>query len=368
MSGGGTARRRLAALALGLVVAFVLAEVLLRLAGVAEPYVTKRLLENLDDPSVRYHCYASNPHGEMRGLPDLARGKWRLREELHPPVNVPLDRADETPWCVEYRTGATGVRGAAPTPVPAPGVVRIAGIGDSFAYGDGVPQDRTLFAHLERALGDDIEVLNCAQSGADLELDVRTLEWVVGAYRPQRAVVVFVPNDVALSDELRARQDDAYDLINVRAAGDAPWPQRVSRVARLVSAASAMRSLSDDTLALYRDSYDPAVNGENLDRLQGTLRALASLSGGQSVLVLYPLMLGFEDGYPLQDVHDRVRAMAEREGLRVLDLAPAFDGRDTEALWVHPVDHHPNGAAHAIAAEALARWLRDDVPGFLPPR
>jgi hypothetical protein len=30
------------------------------------------------------------------------------------------------------------------------------------------------------------------------------------------------------------------------------------------------------------------------------------------------------------------------------------------------VDHHPNGEAHGIAATAIAAWLRDEVPGFLP--
>ena len=87
------------------------------------------------------------------------------------------------------------------------------------------------------------------------------------------------------------------------------------------------------------------------------------------MLVLYPLMFGFEGGYPLQFVHDRVREMAEAEGLAVLDVAPVFDGQSTRDLQVHPVDHHPNGRAHGLAARALAEWLRSDVPGFLnPPR
>ena len=51
----------------------------------------------------------------------------------------------------------------------------------------------------------------------------------------------------------------------------------------------------------------------------------------------------------------------------VLDLAPFFEGRKTSALQVHPADHHPNGKAHRIAAEAIVGWLRDEVPGFLAP-
>jgi hypothetical protein len=278
-------------------------------------------------------------------------------------VDVPLSQADETPWCVEYRSGSTGVRGAAVSPYPSPGRVRIAGIGDSFAFGDGVPEDRTLFAQLQRELGAGFEVLNCGQSGADLELDVRTLEWVAGTYRPQRAIVVFLPNDVRLSPALLARQDQVFDLINLRAenatpGGEPPWYMRLSRVTRLLGGMGELRGVTRDTLALYRDAYDPAHNAENLAEFESHLRRLAQISPGNVALVLYPLMIGFEDGYPLQHVHDRVRKLAESTGLPVFDLAPAFAGRDTESLWVHDVDHHPNGVAHGIAARAVAEWLQ----------
>jgi len=364
--------RRVAAIAVGAVMALLLAEGFLRVFDVAPLLVTTQLLENLDDPSVRYQCYSSNPNGEFQALPDVSAGRWRLRKALAPPVDMPLDRADDTPWCVEYRHRSFGVRGPAAAQVPPPGVLRIAGIGDSFAYGDGVPEDRTLFAHLARELGDGVEVLNCAQSGADMALDVKTLEWAIGHFVPQRAIVVFVPNDVHLSPALKERESDVFDLINVRAAetqdGAGPWYVRASHVARLLGTFGDLQQTSADTLALYRDAYDPDENGDGLALLRADFRNLSALSGGSSVLVLYPLMVGFEDGYPLQDAHDRVRAMAEEEGLRVLDLARTFAGRDTESLWVHDVDHHPNGTAHAIAAKALAAFLRDDVPGFLSRR
>jgi hypothetical protein len=44
----------------------------------------------------------------------------------------------------------------------------------------------------------------------------------------------------------------------------------------------------------------------------------------------------------------------------VLDLFDAFRGRDGPSLWVHPTNQHPNEEAHAIAAEALGRFLREE--------
>lgn len=356
----------------GVAASLLVAEGALRVLDVAAPPVTTRQLDNLDAPGTTFHCYASNPHDEFRPLPDLTHGRWRLTKRLVTPVELPLDRAAETPWCVEYRNGSTGVRGPAVAPLPAPGTLRIAGIGDSFAYGDGVPEDRTLFAQLQQELGPGFEVLNCGQSGADMELDLRTLEWVSGNYAPQRAIVVFLPNDVRLSPELQARQSGVVDLINLRAenattSGASPWSVH-SRLTQLLAGAGSLDDVTRQTLSLYRDAYDPAKNGENLQRLEADLRRLAQLSRGGVALVLYPLLIGFEDGYPLQHVHDRVRKMAEAAGLPVLDLAPAFAGHDTASLWVHDVDHHPNGAAHQIAAQALATWLRSELPQFLEGR
>ena len=364
---------RLAAIGVGLALAFVCAEGLLWIVGASAPPVTTQKLENLDDPTVHYHCYATNPNGEFQPVPDVSTGRWKLQKTLLPPVEIDLERLDETPWCVEHRAAATGVRGAAVTPFPMPGNIRIAGIGDSFAHGDGVPEDRTLFADLQQELGDGYEVLNCGRSGADLELGVQTLEWVATTYNPQRAIVVVLPNDVRLSDELFARQSLVFDLINIRAehmgdGSEQPWYLRGSRVTRLLATWSAMGRVSDDTLQLYRDSFDPAINGANIDRFRAQMQRLTAFPRGSVVVVLYPLMIGFEDGYPLQSVHNGIRAMAEADGLPVLDLAPAFAGQDTESLWVHDVDHHPNGKAHAIAAKALAEWLRGDVPEFLNPR
>lgn len=370
MSAKASWRRRVVAVALGVVVALAAAEGLLRVTGVGVPHETSRTLLNQHDESVWYQCYDSDPNGELRPVPDVSSGRWRLLRNTIPAEPLPLERLPETPWCVAYHSGSQGVRGKAVTPVPAPGRLRIVGVGDSFAHGDGVPEDLTLFAQLQRELGERVEVVNCGLSGADLERTVRVLDWAVGAYRPDRAIVVFIPNDVQLSPDLEARQDLVYDLINVRAeqAQSEPSPLEALRLVRLVTGALRMRRVTAATLDLYRDMYDPAQNGPALDRLRGELRNVVAMSGDGSVLVLYPLMSGFEQGYPLQFVHDRVRAMAEAEGLHVLDLAPAFAGQSTRRLQVHPVDHHPNGKAHGIAARALAEWLREDVPGFLTPR
>ncbi len=366
----GRRRRRLVALVVGVVVALLVVEVVLRVAGVAPPAVTKIRLVRDGDRSVLWDCYPTNPHGDFEALPDTSQGRWRATKMLDPPVDVPLADLAATPWCVEVLHGALGVRGPAVRSVPAPGVLRIAGIGDSFALGEGVPFGKTLFVRLQDELGDGHQVLNCAQSGADLELDVSTLEWAVPAYRCPRALVVFVPNDVALTDALRERQGKVYDLINLReehlhGGAERPWYVGASRLVSLLHSWRERSRITEETLAGYRDAYDEAHNAANLAALDRALRRLAAQPTCRVALVLFPLMIGLDADYPLAGVHAKVADMARAAGLPVLDLVPAFAGQDAADLHVHVADHHPNGRAHAIAAEAIAAWLRSDVDGFL---
>jgi hypothetical protein len=353
-------RRRVGAACVGVVAAFVLAELVFRALGLGATTTPKSLLRNADDPTVQYHCYPSNPSGDFRPLPDVSRGHWTLTRLLSPTVDAPLSALPETPWCVEYSKPDRMVRGPAVAEFPRPDVVRIAGIGDSFALGEGVPVEKTLFADLQKMLGPGVEVLNAGESGADAELNLRRLEYLTLNYHCPRALVIFNLNDVELTPQMRAPLDGAYDLVNLRAKQlDServrPWYQSVSHVAAFFAEAAEVREVTKVTVRSYLDAYDPALNAANLAALAEVFRRMAD--GGAAVgIVVYPMMYRLDD-YPLQPCHDQVMRMARDAGMPVLDLAPAFRGMNADSLHVHPLDHHPNARAHEIAARAIADWI-----------
>ncbi len=361
---------RCVAVLLGVLVALVLVEGVVRLTGLAPPIATKRLLVRGDGRQLQYHCYPDNPSGAFQRVPDVGDGMgwlyYEMRAELKP---LPIASLSESPWCVEYRREIEGVRGPRIRQFPTDGVVRLAGVGDSFALGEGVPFEDSLFAQMQQLAGDGVELVNVGRSGADFDLDVTVTEWAFDQLSSNAVVIVFVLNDVQLSDELKARHEAVFDLINVRAAeladGTArPWWARVSRVGHLFDQRARIAAIGERTIANYRDAYDPAHNGAALDALRAQFQALAAKSEQPVALVLYPLMFGLAD-YPFAGVHEQVAAMARDAGLPVLDLAPAFAGEDESDFWVHPVDHHPNSQAHGIAATALVEWLRVELPHFL---
>jgi hypothetical protein len=357
------ARRRIAAAVVGVVAALLLAEVAFRATGIGLPAVTKCRLrrEDFAPGELVYGCYPTNPNDEFQPAPDVSRGTWRLMKLLVPPVELPLTDLAKTPWVVEYRRDGPDVRGPAAAESPAAGVVRFAGMGDSFAMGEGVPLERTLFAQVAKELGPGYEFLNAGVSGFNTDGEIRELEFVAPHYHCTRAIVVYCLNDVALSPAIEARMKDAYDLVNLRGAmlenDDRPWYRRAFRTAEFFAAAGEVRQIARDTVAGYLDAYDPSKNGPNLAALEAQFRRLATWPGCRVGLVIYPMMYELDGPYPLAPCHDEVARRAKAAGLPVLDLAPVFAGRKTAPLQVHPIDHHPNGRAHEIAAKAVAPWI-----------
>ena len=75
------------------------------------------------------------------------------------------------------------------------------------------------------------------------------------------------------------------------------------------------------------------------------------------MLVLWPLFVGLEHGYPFGEAHREITSFCRRAHIPCMDLLDVLQGRDTDSLIVHELDRHPNAEAHELAARALAPWL-----------
>lgn len=359
-------------MALGLVGALVVIELALWFVGF-EPSmpVSKRYLVHEDAlTNESYLCYESNPQGAFEPVPEIWHGRWRLMSTMLPPERLPLDDLRQTPWCVRYQLNSYGFRETELAPLPATGVTRLALVGDSFVFGEGVPDDQTLSRQLAPLLGSSVECLNAGRPGMNTAQEVARVRQLVDEWQIHRAVVVFIANDIGLAPELARRQKYIFDLMNFR---DQPWQAHErsrwlgsSRLWRMAGWKWDLARVTRDTIRWYQDSYDPRFNAAELDNLAGQFHALARVPECPAALVLFPLLEGLDGDYPLANVHRRVQGLAEQAGLPVLDLAPEFAGQPTAELWVHPTDHHPNGRALSLAAAAIAEWL-PTISGFLPP-
>jgi hypothetical protein len=368
----GVVAFRFLSVIIGLTGGLLLAEAVLWIAGIEPPRLRgKQTLVRRSETGNYYHCYASNPNQEFQPVPvEAEEESWELLDNQLRKNQVPIEWLEKTPWCVEYEVSSQQIRDREyQVPLPT-GVTRIAMVGDSFVYGEGVPFEAILPKRVESLLGEGFEVVNGGRSGIGTHAEVQMLRGPVQRFGCSRAIVVFIANDVELTGRLKQRQKFINDLINVReeyltAHESRIWYTGHLRTLHFLGAFLEMRRIRQETIQWYLDSYDWRYNAENLNQLNADFRAMTAIPGCQVVLVLYPLIEGLEKGYPLAAVHQRVSSLAGEANLPVLDLAEVFQGMDTQSLQVHPCDHHPNGKAHDIAGRAIVQWLRDEVPGFL---
>lgn len=99
---------------------------------------------------------------------------------------------------VRYRTNDLGLRGPTPPPDEMPKRTRIALLGDSYAFGLGVPEDATIGAWIERTLrasGHAVDVLNLGTPAHHTGQETAWLERVAPALDLDVVVLLFYDND-----------------------------------------------------------------------------------------------------------------------------------------------------------------------------
>ncbi len=251
-------------------------------------------------------------------------------------------------------------------------------LGDSFAFGEGLPSSETLWTHLGAAQTE-ANVVSFAARGAHLEEVVRQAQAALASPAPpdgriDRAIYFWNLNDVVeqppdesegpVSSEMYlAAVDDARYLME-------RWGphNRFEHLAALTRTWWAMRQrmarawVSERTEILYRSLYLDDSNALGRARTLVLLRSLRDMFATRGVtldIVLYPLLVKEEDGsYPFAPLNDVVLDWCQAEGLNCHDGTRAImEAGPLDELIVHPRDRHPNGRANA----AMARYVVDNV-------
>lgn len=269
---------------------------------------------------------------------------------------------------VQGTTNAQGFRGPE-VPLERGSALRIACLGDSYTFGEGVGDDETwpaqLAGELARARPElEFEVLNCGVNAYDTRQEVRALETRVLPYAPDLVLLAFFLNDAAIRDTGEflgheyGKPSALYRTLTTNPAVRSlrGWSRLLDGLADRVVRYEYLVFLGESRSRLYgEDSPGWRAAREELARAQ----SLCDAAGVRFAVVLYPLL--FRNGEHLAS-HDAYRTVAEacrERGIHVLDLEPAFADADVDRLRVHPADSHPNGAGHRIAAAAIAAHLAE---------
>jgi hypothetical protein len=333
-------RLRAAARAAGIAAVTLIAmEVAVRLSGFAE--------RHFEDPIYEPHPAAEIPYVLKSGLVD-ARGRGLSRvstDELglrtpHPERRLEAKREGE---------------------------LRIAFVGDSGTFGEGVVRSEDTFvARLEELFGEargegTVRTFNFAASAYSVREMAATLEHRVLAVEPDWVVMVIIPHDLVLARTPKVGPDG--HLVD-RAFADDGRPAGPARLAREVLRRShfayVLRELRESALPRGAEVMTALERGEIPESYAYVrrFRDLARANGVRHLVVMRPG--GREEPVPVAALVARMR----QDEIDALDLSAIRRDLTHAQFRASRFDGHPSAEAHRRIADALAAYfLESDVRG-----
>lgn len=364
-------RRRGLALVCGLVVAGCLGEGTVRLLGWGAP------VQGVD---VQLAWEVSAPEG--------ARSPFRYHDTL-PDVTLAPGVTGRMVYrsvvdggvvhAASFTVSPEGLRGASPEE-GARDRRRVLVVGDSVTFGQGVEDDETYVAALEREAPRAVQTLNAGVPSWDLRSETAWLDAQGWALAPDLVVLGFYVNDVAPSPRAVPEALERTPPRRAPAWARAPrtlrrWSHLLNFAARRLEAERLARAyLPEPSAGDPRRSYLDDLRRQ-FDR--GALEArFVDLAAGCArqrvpcVVAMLPVLVSGHDdsGADLIDaVTGIVDEVAAREpALRVVRVDDVLTEVPPDARDVLPADRHPSARLHRVIGRRLAErlpWSLLDTPG-----
>ncbi|MCL4821832.1 MAG: HEAT repeat domain-containing protein [Vicinamibacteria bacterium] len=252
-------------------------------------------------------------------------------------------RSDSLGWPPWDEFNREGLRDRAHAEEAPRGVSRLAVLGDSVTFGDGLKPDETWTRGLEAALdesGPGVEVMNVALLGWSTRQQRLAWERIAHRYRPSHALLAVCLNDVP---ELQNNLSRPHPLL-ARAF-------RASALVRLLVGAEGREIASVEELF---EAPEPERVRAGWERFFGEVRELrrtVAADGASFGLVVFPFRFQLEPGAPPPRAQQRLLAFCAAEGLACHDLFRQLAELGPEAF--HDYDH-PSAAGARLVARALS--------------
>jgi lysophospholipase L1-like esterase len=238
--------------------------------------------------------------------------------------------------------------------------LRVAFLGDSFTYGYSVEPEEAFCHLLEGLLASDWPTgaltINLGYNATGPHEQYERYVPLRDTLRPDVVVHVLFLND--LDYNLHHMVVHIHGVTRLDS-----WPATQSYVWRFAEKQYRYWRVWHETLDYFHGGRTPQERARSWSILEDGVRkckAAAEEGGAVYCMVLFPWLFQLEQ-YPLLDAHAKIRDLATRLQVPFLDLLDAFEGREWKSVCVSPVNEHPNARGHKIAAEAIARFLQEDV-------
>ncbi len=267
-------------------------------------------------------------------------------------------------------TSDAGFRGRDVSSPKAPGVFRIAGIGDSYMFGQGVSDDETYLARLADPKagllpGRPVESVNLAVPGFNTVMEVELLRERIAGVEPDLILIEIVGNDLDLPNFLWSavdpwtfRRSFLLDFVRDRLR---TGRRRETTVAGLSEAPRESEGAAETFTRDAAQVPPQYASMVGLPAFERAIRDLAELGRARGIPIL-ALTHGvwFEDAMRKSLSHNRIPVLILRSALRQRARALGAPDYARSPLALSPTDLHPSALGHRAVAEELAGWFRSE--------
>jgi hypothetical protein len=280
-------------------------------------------------------------------------------------------------WKAEYvQYNGQGYRDKEFTPEKEDGIYRIAIIGDSFGFGQGLQASERFGDIIEARLNESgvrAEIYNFSLPGQTALNELDTLQEAVLPLNPDFILVQWLPNDFE-------RQSETWAPRRVRLVSNYKLHQKLRKTGVLYFLINNMwfnirpyfgYPNFDYSENLLKPFQDPESE-EAVVSFQPMVDLILALndSGKDFAIALHPLLLSDLGGdYKMQPLHDLVSAECSRVEASCLDLTPPFAAYgpdyDYSQLWVNRFDAHPGKEANQLAADYILKHIGQESWGYV---
>jgi lysophospholipase L1-like esterase len=282
----------------------------------------------------------------------------RIVYELRPRLDVVFADARLT-------TSDAGRRGpeiARPKPA---GTFRIAGLGDSYMFGQGVADDEIYLARLRRQLADQspghvFDTVNLAVPGYNTAMEVESFKDQVESLQPDLVLIEIVGNDLDLPNFLWSSVDPwslersfFWDFVRLR-LGRTERSEVTGLSEAPLEGGGLSRTYSRDETripARYADLVGLGAFKDSIAQLGeiGRRRQIPVVAITHGVWFEKEMLETLEAaGIPMLGLRAALRRKAKALGAPDYARSP---------LALSPTDLHPSALGHQVIAEELATWL-----------
>ena len=277
---------------------------------------------------------------------------------------------------IDHIINSSGFRGKEFSYYKPKNTFRIAFIGDSFTFGEGVWLKDTypekvsaMLSEKFKGSGIKFESYNFGVGGYNTVQELFLLKNIVLQSNPDMVVVGYVLND---TEEPLLRLDAIIGNIarkpveesNFEGIDETRPPESFifkSRIVKLIWKYFEKQKISRKTIAYYKSLYTKDSNGwENTRKALQEIIKTCKDRNISCYVVCFPVMYKLNNNYPFIFIHLALKREVQEDRGIFIDIFPMVKGRDATNLWVHPTDQHPNEIVHEIVAKAIVDRMAQD--------